>query len=610
MKKIDGSPKSLKQLLQNTKYSIHYYQREYMWQRKHIEELIDDLTSEFLDYYHPGDDRRAVQDYGAYFMGSIVLAGRENAIIDGQQRFSSLTLLLMYLNNRLRTLGQSYSMIEQMIFSEAFGTKSFNINVEDRYDCMNAIFNDKPFDVTDCGESVKNLYSRYADIIDLFPSDDITDDMLLHFCDWLAEKVFFIEIVATTEQDAHKVFVTMNDRGLSLTSTEMLKGYLLSEIKDDTSREKLNDLWKDKVLELKKDDDKGDETFIKAWLRAQYAETIRDTKAGAVNKDFDIIGGSFHKWVRDEREKLGLRTAADYEQFIRKFAKYADVYMKLRAAEGTFAEETKYVFYNAQVNFTLQAQLLLAPICFEDTWPVIMEKMNLVARFVDLLIMSRVTNYRSVDYSTIKNYVFNVTKDIRGCAIPDLKVRLMQQYQNLAYDPATALPELRLNSFTKKYIKNMLARITGFIEEQTGVASNYCNYMNTQTKNPFEIEHIITDHYEWFTTEYVDQEDFRRWRNSIGGLLLLHKSINASLNDSKYDFKLSKYCSNEGNIYSESLGALAYQNNPRFIKFVNDNALPFKPYDTFGKAEISERIQLLVRLVGMVWNPEMFDTEN
>ena len=82
MKKIEGSPKSLKQLLQNTKYSIHYYQREYMWQRKHIEELIDDLTSEFLDYYVPGDSRQKVQDYGAYFMGSIVLAGRENAIID------------------------------------------------------------------------------------------------------------------------------------------------------------------------------------------------------------------------------------------------------------------------------------------------------------------------------------------------------------------------------------------------------------------------------------------------------------------------------------------------------------------------------------------------
>ena len=81
MKKIEGSPKSLKQLLQNTKYSIHYYQREYMWQRKHVEELIDDLTSEFLEYYNEGDNRTAVQDYGSYFMCSIVLSGRENAII-------------------------------------------------------------------------------------------------------------------------------------------------------------------------------------------------------------------------------------------------------------------------------------------------------------------------------------------------------------------------------------------------------------------------------------------------------------------------------------------------------------------------------------------------
>ena len=607
MKKIEGSPKSLKQLLQNTKYSIHYYQREYMWQRKHVEELIDDLTSEFLDNYTPGDDRQKVQDYGAYFMGSIVLAGRENAIIDGQQRFSSLTLLLMYLNNRLRTLGQSYSMIEQMIFSEAYGTKSFNINVEDRADCMNAIFNDQPFDITDVSESVKNLYSRYNDIIDVFPNDEITDDMLLHFCDWLAEKVFFIEIVATTEQDAHKVFVTMNDRGLSLTSTEMLKGYLLSEIKNDAKREKLNGVWKDKVLSLKKDDDKGDETFIKAWLRAQYAETIRDTKAGAVNQDFDIIGGPFHKWVRDERDKLSLNSTDDYELFILRFSKFADVYMKIREAESVFSESTKYVYYNAQVNFTFQPQLLLAPICYDDTWPVIIEKMNLVARFIDLLITARVTNYRSVDYSTIKNYVFNVTKNIRRCSVDELKTRLRQQYDNLAYNPSTALPELRLNTFTKKYIKNMLARITGFIEEQTGVASNYCNYMNAQTKNPFEIEHIITDHYEWFTSEYADQEEFKRWRNSIGALLLLHKSINASLNDAKYSYKLAKYCSNEGNIFTESLGDLAYQNNPKFKKFIADNGLAFRPYAQFGKTEITERIQLLVQLVNLVWNTDIFD---
>lgn len=211
-----------------------------------------------------------------------------------------------------------------------------------------------------------------------------------------------------------------------------------------------------------------------------------------------------------------------------------------------------------------------------------------------------------MDYSTIKNYIFNVTKNIRCCSIDELKVRLKAQYDNLAYNPAVALPELRLNSFTKKYIKNILARITGYIEEQTGVASNYCNYMNIQTKNPFEIEHIITDHYEWFTSEYADQEEFRRWRNSFGALLLLHKSINASLNDAKYECKLLKYCSTEGNIYTESLGVLAYQNNPKFKRFIADNGLGFEPYSQFGKAEITKRIRLLVQLVNLVWNTEMF----
>lgn len=605
MKKIDGSPKSLKQLLQNTKYSIHYYQREYMWQRKHIEELIDDLTSEFMEYYKPGDSRPAVAEYGAYFMGSVVLAGRENAIIDGQQRFSSLTLLLMYLNNRLKAIGQSYNMIETMIFSESFGTKSFNINVEDRQECMDALFTGKDYDVTTAGESVRNLYDRYHDIVEVFPPD-ITDQILLHFCDWLAEKVFFIEIVATTEQDAHKVFVTMNDRGLSLTSTEMLKGYLLSEIKSDTVREKMNNLWKDKVLSLKKDDDKGDETFIKAWLRAHYAETIRDTKAGAVNKDFDIIGGSFHKWVRDERNKLGLITSDDFEVFIKKFAKFAEIYQRIRQAETVFFEETKYVYYNAQVNFTLQPQLLLAAVCYEDAWPVIIEKINLVARFIDILIVARVSNYRSVDYSTIKNYIFNVTKDIRMTDIQTLKQKLQQHYANLEFDPVSAFADLGLNSFTKKYIKNMLARITSFIEESTDVAPNYCDYMNIQTKNPHEIEHIITNHYEWFTDEYIDQEDFRRWRNSIGALLLLHKSINASLNDAMYDYKLQKYCSNEGNIYTESLGEQAYLNNPKFKKFIAENGLAFKPYAKFGKTEIAERTALVAELAKLIWNDQMF----
>ena len=153
----------------------------------------------------------------------------------------------------------------------------------------------------------------------------------------------------------------------------------------------------------------------------------------------------------------------------------------------------------------------------------------------------------------------------------------------------------------------MLARITGFIEEECEVESNYCNYINTNTKNPYEVEHILSDHYEWFTDEYVDQEEFKRWRNDIGALLLLHKSINASLNDKPYDYKISKYCSNEGNIYTESLGNQAYLNNPKFKKFIEKYELAFAPFHSFGKNEIEQRNRLVASLVKLIWNTDMFD---
>lgn len=170
--------------------------------------------------------------------------------------------------------------------------------------------------------------------------------------------------------------------------------------------------------------------------------------------------------------------------------------MKIRDAENTFNEQTKYIYYNARVSFTFQAQLLLAPLCFgKDTSEDVIEKMNLVARFIDLYIVSRFTKGKSLNYSTIKKYVFRLTKDIRQCSVDELKEILNNYYNMLEYTPEDGIPGLKLNGRNKNYIKNMLARITGFLEEQIDVVSKYPDYM-VQKRNPFEIEHIISDHYE------------------------------------------------------------------------------------------------------------------
>ena len=355
-------------------------------------------------------------------------------------------------------------------------------------------------------------------------------------------------------------------------------------------------------------DDKEDETFFKAWLRAHYAETIRDRVPGSENLDFDIIGVSFHKWVHENKEKLNLNKSEDYEHFIDMFGKFTDIYLKIRDAENTFSEETKYVFYNAKVVFTQQILMLLAPINYEDSWETIIEKINLVAKFIDYWILSRVTRYKSMDYDAAKQAVFKYAKELRHLSVLELKTKLNEYVIDLKYNPDAEIPNYGLNRQAKKYIKHILARVTSYIEEQTGSVSNYTRYMVDHTSNPFEIEHIITDHFEWFGDEYSDENDFKLWRNKIGSLLLLQKSINASLNDKRYEEKLPKYCSaTQGNIYSATLGDITYENNPQFCRFNEKNQIGFEPCRKFGKEEITKRNAIFVKLIRLIWNEKMFD---
>ena len=164
MQKIIGKEKSLSDLLSNKKYTIHYYQREYRWGKKQIEELIDDLTGEFLESYENGNSRAEVDKYGHYYLGSIVFSSGESqsAIIDGQQRLTSLTLLMIYLNNIQKERPDRVA-IDNLIFSERHGVRSFNIQVDEREKCLNALYTDNinSFDITsNVSESVKTIFER------------------------------------------------------------------------------------------------------------------------------------------------------------------------------------------------------------------------------------------------------------------------------------------------------------------------------------------------------------------------------------------------------------------------------------------------------------------
>src|SRR5438128_8387689 len=136
-REIDGKGRTVRELLAGRKYSIDYYQREYKWQRKQVAELLDDLAAKFLESHENGNERSAVADYGHYFLGSIIISAKDGQkfIIDGQQRLTTLTLLLIYLHRQLEDPEQK-GQIADLVFSQRFGRRSFNLDISERASCM------------------------------------------------------------------------------------------------------------------------------------------------------------------------------------------------------------------------------------------------------------------------------------------------------------------------------------------------------------------------------------------------------------------------------------------------------------------------------------------
>ena len=602
MREIRGDAKNIRSLLGGAKYAIDYYQREYRWARKQITELIDDLSEKFGESHEEGNERSDVEGYGHYFLGSIIISDKDGHkyIIDGQQRLTSLTLLLIYIHCQLEDEEQK-GQLTDLIFSQKFGKRSFNLDVPERAACMEALFTGQPFEENDHPESVRNILHRYQDIEDYFP-EELSGPNLPFFADWLIENVHLVEITAYSDADAYTIFETMNDRGLSLTPTDMLKGYLLANITDQEARTRSSKLWRDHIARLQDIGKEEDADAIKAWLRSQHARTIRERKRDARPRDFDLIGTEFHRWVRDHEPDLGLKASTDFARFIEQdFAFYARWYARIRAAAETLTPGMEAVFYNAQNNFTLQYPVLLAALSRSDSEEDILRKIRVTAGYLDIVIARRIWNWKATAYSNMQYNMFLVIKDIRGKPPTELADTLVARLAE-DEDSFAGNDRFHLHGMNGKPIHRLLARMTDYIETRSGRSSRYAEYITRRGKNGYEVEHIWANHFDRHSDEFGHPTDFAEYRNRIGGLLLLPKSFNASYGDLPYEIKREHYL--KQNLLAQSLHELAYENDPGFKRFVNESGLPFRPHAEFKKADLDARQMLYGQIAEQVWSPD------
>src|SRR5205807_156726 len=121
------------------------------------------------------------------------------------------TLLLIYCHHQLEDIEQK-AQVADLIFSQKYGKRSFNLDVPERSDCMETLYKGEEFLGTATLESVANILARYDDIEGIFP-DELNGSALPYFVDWLVENVHLVEITAYTDNDAYTIFETKNDRG-------------------------------------------------------------------------------------------------------------------------------------------------------------------------------------------------------------------------------------------------------------------------------------------------------------------------------------------------------------------------------------------------------------
>ena len=606
MREILGKAKTVCELLKGVKYSIDYYQREYKWGKKQAVELVNDLVSKFLEEYDESHERRKVADYPHYFLGSIIISKKDSAsfIVDGQQRLTSLSLFVILLHN-LQRLRADKVQIEELIFSEQYGEKSFNIEVDERMACMEALFEGKDFDVNGTPESVRNLYNRYQDIDAAFP-EELREKALPYFIDWLLSNVHLVEITAYSDDDAYTIFETMNDRGLSLNPTDMLKGFLLANM-DESQRVAANNRWKQRIVLLNDWGKETDADFFKAWLRSQYATKIRERKKGAKQEDFDRIGTEYHRWLRDARAQIGLNKPADYLNFLNTdFDFFSKQYLRLLEASEEVVPGLEHVYYNAWNGFTLQHMLLMAPLKPDDSPDDINQKIRITAKFIDILLTWRQWNFRSIAYSTMQYAMFLVMRDIRGLDASSLAQVLFDKLQSeeenfdINSDYHRQDIGLYLHQQNRKVLHRMLARMTDYVAVGSGMEPCFEELVGAGSVK-YEIEHIWADQFSRHTDEFEHPADFSEQRNRIGGLVLLPKAFNASYNDKPYATKLEQYFSQ--NILAKSLHPKCYEHNPGFLRFIKEKNLPFASITDFKKHSIEERGELYRQIAKCVWNP-------
>ena len=219
-------------------FSIPGYQRPYAWSRDQVTDLVDDLTG-----FMRGRSE-AVSEMPPYFLGSIVLIKADTApdadVVDGQQRLTTLTLLLSAL--RANVGAKDASDLTLLIYQEGrpiLGTQDHFrhlLRPRDREFFQQYVQRSDGFaellkiehDLSDSQRRLRDNARFFQDRI-----ATMSDSERTRLAQFIVTRCFLV-VVSTPDLDsAYRIFSVMNSRGLDLSATDILKAEIIGLIPEE-----------------------------------------------------------------------------------------------------------------------------------------------------------------------------------------------------------------------------------------------------------------------------------------------------------------------------------------------------------------------------------------
>jgi hypothetical protein len=622
-------------------YHIDFYQREYKWGKETVIRLIDDVFYQFDLAYEKrkalDPSQETITEYGWYYLNTYITnkSGGRVFVVDGQQRLTTITLMLLVLHQMSRTVFELPKR-ERWLASKIFdvgvgGEERFHLAHGRREPLMSALLKGETpaVGMLDDDITARHMIRNYGYVFDEFRGRLKTEHQFETFVFYFLLRVVIINL-DVSQTDVPMVFEAINDRGIRLFPYEIMKGKLLGQIgKEEVNA--LADIWDTSIHPIaalaKDEDDSPVDDFFRTYFRAWHCSTREQSRRydGAYHRHVfspEFSGKEEKKSARGDGAEPGdalvlLGNPEGVKTFLKEPVKYySSLFLRLRHLAENRSADAPECCYSSKLN-AMDGYMMLAVAACAVNDPDEETKIAAVARAYDRAYVMLQLN-RAYDSNRFQELLYVLSTALHHCPVEEIGTRIdtevlkeINSRRNtdrtdlLSYDQ---FRQVSYGDYNTRFLRYLLARVEMFVAEGLGKAlqESLWDYVRGVGRgNAYHVEHILARNDEnraLFTNDDGTHDEvlFEDQRNRFGGLLLLKGVDNSSSGNESYANKLRTYIG-KAPYWSQALAADFYKSHAAIKDFCTSSGLPFHQVPVFDREALGYRSKLMYQIICRIW---------